>query len=215
GLLFSVGKGLFFFSPPLVLSLFAFGSFFRADWKLATGVCILLLATLIFHAQWINWAGGWCWGPRHIFAIHVFLALPIAFWVKERYGPVCRICLTVFLTIGIAVQLLGCSQSFMDYYDRLFRWLDRDARLDYFALYEPQEEAWISQNYTLMLNENGQPTYPISIRALQAPIQDSIYVPQHSVWNGYARLWKAGYRDNLWWRLIWGENVVNSLPEDE
>ncbi|MFH0794635.1 MAG: phospholipid carrier-dependent glycosyltransferase, partial [bacterium] len=100
GLLFSVGKGLFFFSPPLVLSLFAFGSFFRADWRLATGVCILLLATLIFHAQWINWAGGWCWGPRHIFAMHVFLALPIAFWVKERYGPVCRICLTVFLTTG-------------------------------------------------------------------------------------------------------------------
>lgn len=33
------------------------------------------------------------------------------------------------------------------------------------------------------------------------PIQDSIYVPEASVWNGYRDMLEQGFLDNFWFRL--------------
>lgn len=77
GFFFSVGKGIFFFSPPLVLFCFAIRRFVRLSAPAGWAVVVLLASLLLIQSKWINWAGGWCWGPRHVFMVHVFFALPI------------------------------------------------------------------------------------------------------------------------------------------
>jgi len=136
GLLLSPGKGLFIYSPILLLLFSAVPRFLRErrDECLALlGVCA---GYLIMMAKWQNWAGGWCWGPRHIFQIHCFLILPIGVLIRsagsmghsresgnlkadvsipdslQRYGRIFG--WVTLVLVSLLIQVLGSSASFMD-----------------------------------------------------------------------------------------------------
>ena len=204
GLLLSVGKGLFFFSPVLVLQFWGWGPLARQTAgrgkAIVWAVAAMIVVPLLVHAKWPNWAGGWCWGPRHIFLIHPFLALPIAALIKLHWGRVVRIAATALLIAGVGVQLLGSSQDFIRFYHVFFR--APGSPNGFFVLYDEQDQTFWSQYYQLQfrlsekVSPRAVPLYP------PAPIQNSIFLPQNSVWAGYPRMFRAGELDNFWVRLL-------------
>lgn len=177
GFLFSAGKSVFLFSPAVLLGIAGFGVFARRHPAMAIGAAATVLLTVLVHARWQNWAGGWCWGPRHIFLAHVFLVLPAAGFVLRRARARAAAFLAV-LAVGAAVQLYGTSQNFIDFYVLYYR--TPDTTPNAYALY------------------SGEDATPMR---LVAPINDSIYVPQNTQWYRYGEMWALGYRDNLWLRL--------------
>ncbi|MDD4278961.1 MAG: hypothetical protein PHX74_04410 [Candidatus Sumerlaeales bacterium] len=197
GLLFSAGKGLFFFSPGLLIAVLAWPHFCRQWFSAAVGLVFAIIGLVLFHAHWQNWAGGWCWGPRHFFVLGVLLVPAVVAWLAQAdFKRWCLFC--VILLIGVFVQLYGSSQSFIDYYILYYR--------------TPAE---LPQARPLYSNEDTDPKtvvlnrvmpdgtkQPISFAQLTAPIQDSIYMPQNTQWVGYYQMLRYGYIDNLWMRLL-------------
>jgi len=177
GYFMSIGKSVFLFSPAIVLGLAGWRRFAARHLSLSFCLALAVALLLLFHARWQNWAGGWCWGPRHIFMAHVFTLLPAvgfcAVWNRWR-----RATFVLILLVGFGVQLYGASQNFIDFY------------ILYFRTPETPPNA-----YVMYSSEDLQPLKAI------APINDSIYVPQNSQWYRYAEMWQLGYCDNLWIRL--------------
>lgn len=201
GFLFSVGKGLFFFSPPLVLFLFSLKRLWHGYRNLAIGMLVMILTFLLVQSTWQNWAGGWCWGPRHIFQIHLLLAIPIALLLSSPLRAVTRISYLVLLIIGFMIQVYGSSQSFIDFYIDFYRTPVQQPNA--YALYSEDEVNLLSHYYALTLvpsNESSEK--PIDFRYLIAPINDSIYVMQNSQWYGYLAMWKYGKTDFFWLKML-------------
>ena len=75
GLLFSSGRSIFAYSPPLLLTLWSVGAAwrrFRAETVLFLGIFV---AHLIFYANFRYWWGGGCWGPRYLVYVTPLLLL--------------------------------------------------------------------------------------------------------------------------------------------
>lgn len=177
GYFMSIGKSVFLFSPAIVFGLVGWRHFARRHLTLGFALGLAVALLLIFHARWQNWAGGWCWGPRHIFMAHALVMLPavgfFADWSRWK-----RLSWAVVMLIACGVQLYGASQNFIDFY------------ILYYRTPETPPNA-----YVMYSTEDLRP-----VRAI-APINDSIYVPQNSQWYRYAEMWQMGYCDNLWIRL--------------
>lgn len=199
GFLFSAGRGLFFFSPALVLGLYGWITLWRRDRWIMLATLGATLFPLCFMAKWQNWAGGWTWGPRHIFMIHPFLIIPAAFWLASEWNRLRRAVALALMVTGIAVQLLGASQDFIAYYSLYFR--NTNGR--YFReLYDGFDAGYWGQYYQVFLTRKNEPPMEIPMSLLPAPVQHSVYVPQYSAWQAYPRMMlEYGMFDNLWWRL--------------
>jgi len=203
GLLFSIGKGLFFFSPALALGFLGWRPLALAQtdqrrlmlWALA----FVIAVPLVVHAKWQNWSGGWCWGPRHIFLIQPFLAIPIAAWLARPWGPPTRVILLVALIVGGTVQLLGASQDFIRFYRDHFR----RSPHTFFVVYDDYDRMYWESFFQLYSRPEPDPRIPLQPVALYppAPTQDSLYFPQRSVWAAYPRMIREEGIDNFWVRL--------------
>ena len=199
--LFSIGKGLFFFSPPLILFPVSIGGFVKKHRSLAWGIIAGILVFFLMQCTWRNFAGGWCWGPRHIFQIHAFMALIVAVWLSEYWRSSVRILYSVLLIVGIGVQILGSSQNFITYYIEFYR-TPTDG-LFFNSLYGPEEDAMLSEYYTVYAHRSKSAQLnPVPPSVITAPINDSIYIPQQSQWRGYILMLKRGYLDFFWINLI-------------
>jgi hypothetical protein len=122
GFLLSPGKSLFLFSPPLVLGLMGL----RTAWRRGRGEMLLLvgvcLVTLLVHAKFRIWHGGFCWGPRYMVPLTPVLLLLALPWLAEALGRgrvwLRRTALGALLGAGVAVQLLG-GAFYWDHYMRI------------------------------------------------------------------------------------------------
>jgi hypothetical protein len=122
GFLLSPGKGLFWYSPPLVLGMLGLRDSlrrFRADTVFQIS---LVVATILFNARFRIWHADYCWGPRHLAPLSPILLLWATPWLPEamRRGRARarRFGLRLLLATGAAVQLLGAS-IYWDHYIRL------------------------------------------------------------------------------------------------
>jgi hypothetical protein len=87
-LLFDPSRGLFVFSPVLLLALIAL---WRRPAPLSRSARIALIAVpaslLILYSGYPNWHGGWSVGPRYLVPAVPFLLMPIAFlsatWIES------------------------------------------------------------------------------------------------------------------------------------
>jgi hypothetical protein len=138
--------------------------------------------------MWQNWDGGWCWGPRHIFMIHIFLAIPIVSFLKGKLSRTKEIIVSVLLVIGFAVQIYGASQSFIDFYVDYYRSHSIEIskikgvnNFEEYRLYYYDTAPEISKYYAV---------YPFP-----APLYHSLYVLYHSQWIGYLDMIKRGKND--------------------
>lgn len=106
-LLFSPGKGILFYSPPVILAVLGL----RGLWARAPGLLRAILlgaaANLAIYSLMPFFGGDWCWGPRYMIPLLVLLglAMPFATWT----GPLRRGLLGTVLALGLLVQVLGLS----------------------------------------------------------------------------------------------------------
>ncbi|MFP4380516.1 MAG: ArnT family glycosyltransferase [Candidatus Sumerlaeia bacterium] len=201
GFFLSIGKGLFFFSPVLVLAIFGLRPMLKREpvWGWAMiGLCAIFLAVM---SKWRNWPGGWCWGPRHIIQIHWLMIVPLVFWLAQGITRSRRLVLIVLVLIGGAVQLYGASQNFIQYYQIFYRDPTPPSAT---ALYDMQTNQALQQQYALYRRDpqTGRPTTEMPLNQLPAPVNDSIYIVQNSQWTGYAVMWRLGVHDVFWLHLI-------------
>jgi hypothetical protein len=107
GQLFSPGKSLFLFSPPLVLALFGIRRFVGRRRDAALAVALTVGPVMLVYARYLFWSGDWSWGPRYlVFAIPALL-LPVAELFDGAPRRAVRAGVAIVLATGIAVQLLG------------------------------------------------------------------------------------------------------------
>jgi hypothetical protein len=111
GLLFSAGKSVFLFSPPLILGCVGLRRFMRTPQGREDGVLFLLLfgAQLAIAAKWWDWSGDDAWGPRFMIPAAVLLTIPIVELLDAR-----RL-VAAFALAGTAVQLLAVLVPGLDY----------------------------------------------------------------------------------------------------
>ncbi len=113
GLLFSSGKGVFLFAPPLLL-LFALAGRYarahRAEFVLAVGVVV---PSLLLNARFRAWGGDGSWGPRYLVPFLPILMIPAATMLAESGRA--RRWAAALLTLGVLAQWGGVSIHFGSY----------------------------------------------------------------------------------------------------
>ncbi len=121
GLLFSAGRGLFWYMPLVLASMILGRSF--AKRYLPEAICILLsLASLLcLYARWHMWEGGWCWGPRFLVPVIPLLLLPLGATLEKfpRWPTLGRILFTLLTGIAVIVSINGLIVNYVDYYSWL------------------------------------------------------------------------------------------------
>jgi hypothetical protein len=107
GLLFSSGKGVFFYNPMLVVALFGWRQFAAAARVEAVTAGTTVVIGLCMYATFWNWAGDAAWGPRFLVTVLPFAIMPLAWvvWWRPR-GLFCAAA-SLLIAASVAVQLLG------------------------------------------------------------------------------------------------------------
>jgi hypothetical protein len=112
--LFSTGKGILLFSPPLLLFYWAIKGFWRVHRPVAV-LCIALPAAF-FISTGAFWAmSNIAWGDRYFVSLTPFLMVPLAALVSEiadHKGAYMKKSLVTLAAAGLAVQFLGVSINF-------------------------------------------------------------------------------------------------------
>lgn len=204
GLLFSSGKGLFWFSPAVILGIWGW---MRIP-KQMRWVALLSAATyipfFIAMAKWRNWDGGWCWGPRHIVQIFPVVMLGAAFLFTGALNWKRKIVTAIVAPVAVAVQLYGGSQDPLSYYHEYYRTFDD---LEYHTVnLTPNQSQFIQREFVVSSrSDDGAAGIELSPARFPAPMIDALYIPQHTQWYSNAQMWRLGYRDWFFWTLIFGE----------
>jgi hypothetical protein len=122
GFLLSPGKGMFWYSPPLVLGLLGLRESlrrFRSETLLLAAICV---AWLLVNARFRIWHADYCWGPRHLAPLSPLVLLWALPWLPEACARgrarLRRAALHALVAAGVAVQLLGAS-IYWDHYIRV------------------------------------------------------------------------------------------------
>lgn len=167
GLLLSSGRSLFLFSPPIILCLYAIKSFW-IERRSEAYLCIaIVIFYLLFYSKWESWAGGWSWGPRHIFQIHIFILIPLlALFEKYIRKPNPAFWLTIVLitAIGIFIQVTGILVSFMDYH----RWLFTQVPELWYSLYIPVHSSLVG--YWQLVRQGDIDLFIVQLWQSQLPV---------------------------------------------
>ena len=105
-LLISPGKGIFLYSPPIVLGILGIGQLWRRRPELIAVIGAASLILVLFISC-IAFAGGdWCWGPRYLVVLLPLWALAFPFTVGYR---VKRNLAFAIVGVGFLVQGLALS----------------------------------------------------------------------------------------------------------
>lgn len=117
GLLLSPGKGLFIYSPVLLLALPGLPALWRRERSVTGFVLGVVLAYLGLYSGYRMWYGGLCWGPRFLVPLIPLLMIPIA---KVLSTPAwwARAGVVLLLLISFIVQAGVSTIDWTAYYDR-------------------------------------------------------------------------------------------------
>ncbi len=117
GFLFSPGKSIFLYTPPLLLAVLGLPRFWRAHRATALAMLVTIVPIILFYASFPFWPGDWSWGPRYlVFAMPVLLLPAIAF-LSSMHWPG-RSLAAILLVAGICVQILG-NAFYWDHFLRI------------------------------------------------------------------------------------------------
>jgi hypothetical protein len=136
GLLFSAGKGFFFYNPITSFSLIGVRRFYEKYKDECVFFLIVIFTFLIFFASFLNWAGGYCWGPRHLLAIVPFLILITGMAIQELWKKyIFRLFFYFLLAYGVFVQFLGILVHLQHFYGSVMQ--DQSWQWTYFPFFSP------------------------------------------------------------------------------
>lgn len=123
GLLVGPARGVFWYSPILLLGLW--GVFLL--WRRARGITLFSLAIVaayvLLYGKWYMWHGGYSWGPRFLVPILPFMSLFTGAALAQIVGSgstVGRVLVAILGALSVGVQLLGTLVPFRLAQD----WLD-------------------------------------------------------------------------------------------
>jgi hypothetical protein len=117
GFLFSPGKSVFLYTPPLVLALLGLPRFWRGQRVTVLAMLATIVPVMLFYARFPAWPGDWAWGPRYVvFAVPVLLLPAISFLSSMRWPG--RSLASGLLVAGLCVQILG-NAFYWDHFLRI------------------------------------------------------------------------------------------------
>jgi hypothetical protein len=105
-LLFSPGKSVFLYSPPLVLGLLGIGGLWRKQPILALVLGTASAIQLLFVSSLRFFGSDWAWGPRYLVAVLPLWALAFPF---VSTSTIRRSIVSAVVGLGIAVQVMALS----------------------------------------------------------------------------------------------------------
>ncbi|MEP7200804.1 MAG: hypothetical protein ABI874_13360, partial [Chloroflexota bacterium] len=110
GLLLSARKGLVFYTPFVLLSLWGLPRYWRRQRRETLLVAAVFLFHLIVFSAWYDWQGGANFGPRFLVPTLPFLMWPLAaLLAASRTG---RIAFWILLPFSLAIQVVGSAVSY-------------------------------------------------------------------------------------------------------
>jgi hypothetical protein len=111
GLIFSSGKGLFWFNPIVIGSLFGLGAFVRRRGPEAWLVLAVIVTLIAVYAKYVFWHGAWSFGPRFLTCLTPLLVLPLldARFLDRGAHWAWRGALAALFVTSVGVQTLGCA----------------------------------------------------------------------------------------------------------
>ncbi len=83
GMTISGGKGIFIYSPIIILGILFWKHFHKKYPHLSIAIIGMIIIRLFFIASRSDWHAGFCLGPRYLVIIIPFLFIPIAIGLKE------------------------------------------------------------------------------------------------------------------------------------
>ena len=106
GILFSSGRGILIYSPPLLLGICAVVRFARkgpgsADYWFFASV---LISEILVYARWWDWSGDDCWANRFLNPGVMLMCIPAVEFLGGRRWPKPAACLAI---AGLCVQALA------------------------------------------------------------------------------------------------------------
>jgi len=113
GLLFSPGKSVLLFAPPVLLAIAGLPRLWKMERGLATLATVFPLTYLLFYARYAHWEGGYCVGPRYLVPAIPLLCLGLGPWLAAGAARA-RTAAIASLIAGAAVQLISLATSFLE-----------------------------------------------------------------------------------------------------
>jgi hypothetical protein len=129
GILFSAGKSIFLFSPPLVLGLLGWNRFRAREATRRDALLFLaiFLAELLVYSRWWDWSSDDAWGVRFVIPGLLLMCIP-AIEVIQKH----RLLVATVAVLGVCVQVLAVSVGGLDYL-MLFHTYHPQRRSSYFS----------------------------------------------------------------------------------
>jgi len=111
GLLFSPGKGLFVFSPLLLLGLAGLPALWSRHRTAVWAGVFALIGYTGGYTQYGVWHGGLCWGPRHLVPIVPLLLVPLSEVLRARKRA-WRVATFIFIALSISIQFVTVTVDY-------------------------------------------------------------------------------------------------------
>ena len=117
GQLFSPGRSLFLFSPPLVLGIFGTRRLVARRPRLALALALLVAPLVVLYARYLFWSGDWGWGPRYLVFAVPLLMIPAAELFDQTHPLrlAARLAVGAVFVSGLAVQTVGTAFYWDDF----------------------------------------------------------------------------------------------------
>jgi hypothetical protein len=122
GLIWSSGRGILWYAPPMLLWPLSLWLLWRRTWQAALVAGLIVVVNMVFHAHWIIWTGGGCWGPRFLHITMPFMVLPLAAFLQTLRGwrtPWRTGALVVTLVLAVPVQAAGVAIANEAYFSKV------------------------------------------------------------------------------------------------
>jgi hypothetical protein len=120
GLLVSPGKGLLWYSPPLLLALAGSWRFARRRPDLALAIAGMFGTTLALYSRYYIWDGGGVWGTRFLLPLIPLLLLPAGevierLWQPDRHRRLATGAVIVVAALGLWISAISMIVPFDRY----------------------------------------------------------------------------------------------------
>jgi hypothetical protein len=111
GILFSPYRGLFFYSPILLLAIPGFVFWWRARKFRLESILVfsIVLYTFLFNASSSMWWGGFAVGPRYLLPMLPFIGIPLLFTIEKYRNRTWFVATTVILKVWTLIALWGVA----------------------------------------------------------------------------------------------------------
>jgi hypothetical protein len=113
GFLFSPGKSVFLFCPPMILGMLGLSHLWRRNRALTVLCAAAPLVNLFFYSFRTQWEGGYCYGPRYLVPSLMLLCIPLAALFQDSPSWL-RPVFWITAISGFLVQAIGLSTNIME-----------------------------------------------------------------------------------------------------